>query len=265
MCDDYDFYWDDEEEDEDDWFVEYGIDPYFENKALKLFKEGNEKELEKLIDELSKKYSESYYIHIIALYKTLLDKENSKELILTILKLFQEEKLEVGNKIVILLVDILTEFYNDKADLEKIYTFVLKVAYKIVRVREIYDLENIDEIVDIIIKAGEWLKGNLELEKKYETIIDYVILKCLDNILLDDKNKEEIEHFFRIYIRYCWNLRNFLNIEQIFKPLVCGIGWSFVKLTSKSDEEIINYFINLGVEENIARELFELYKDYEEN
>ena len=248
--------WDDEEFDEDE-----SIDYEYEEKAIELFSQKQKEELKKLIEDLSEYYEENLYIHILTLYK-ILNNEDSKEIIERSLKWYEENKLIFPRKIVVFLTYALIKYYKDKNILEKLYTYILKKSYELTN--ELFS-KTLNDIVDCVLESREWLINNLELNDKEKTIINFITLSVLEETSLWDIDDKEIEKIFRNYVLLLWELRDFIDIEKTFLPLLKGIGWSYINTKAKKDEDIINYFVNLGLDENVAKELLNMYLEDEED
>ena len=242
--------WDDEEFDYDE-----SIDYEYEEKAIEFFSKKQKKKLKELLDELSENYEESQYLHILALYKILND-ENVKEIIEKSLRLYEENKLIFPRKIAVFLAYNLTKYYDDKKILEKLYTYILKKSYELTD--EVFS-KILNDIVDCVLEAREWLVNNLELNEKEKTIINFITLSVLEETAFWEVEDKEIEKIFRNYVLLLWELRDLIDIESTFAPLLKGIGWSYINIKAKNDEDIINYFVNLGVDERVAKELLNMY------
>ena len=251
--------WDDGEFDNEDEIDK--IDYEYEVKAVEFFSKNQKGKLKKLIRELSEYYEENQYIHILALYK-ILNTEDSKELIEKSLRMYEENELMFLRKIVVFLTYSLTKYYEDKKNLEKLYSYILKKSYELTN--EIFS-ENLNDIVDCVLESREWLINNLELNDKEKTVINFIALSVLENTDLLDINYKEIKKIFRNYVLLLWELRDVIDIEKTFAPMLKGIGWSYIKNTAKKDEDMINHFVNLGLDENVAKELFDMYLEDEED
>jgi hypothetical protein len=249
--------WDDEEFDD-----EKSIDYERDEKAVEFFSKKQKDKLRELIEELSEDYEEGEYLHILALYK-ILNNENAKEIIEKTLKSYEEDRLIFNRKIVIFLAYGLTKYYEDKKILEKLYTYILKKSYELT---ESFFSDFLNDIADCVLEAREWLVNHLDLNDKEKTIINFIALSVLENTTFWEVKDEEIEKIFRNYVLLLWELRGLIDVENAFAPLLKGIGWSYVNIKAKKDEDIINYFISLGVDERVAKELLKLYlKDDESN
>lgn len=246
---------------EEDFEEIEGIDNEYEEKAIELFLNNKKEKLKEIIEEISEYYDENQYLHILALYK-ILNNENAKEIIEKTLKCYKENKLVFPRKIVIFLTYTLTKYYKDKNILEKLYTYILRNSYEFTYGGS--SSEDLYDIVDSVLESREWLINNVELSRKERTIINFITLLVLENTTLQNMKDKEIEKNFKNYVLLLWELREFIDIEKTFAPLLKGIGWSYVKNT-KNNEDIINYFISLGVDENIAKELLEIYLKNDKN
>lgn len=251
--------WDDEEFDNYDEIDR--IDYEYEVKAIGLFSKKQKEELKELLEEISEEYFESQYLHILALYK-ILNNENAKEIIEKSFRMYEEKKLIFHPKIAIFLVYALTKYYKDKKILEKFYTYILKISYMLT---DTYSGEILDEVVDCVLESREWLINNLDLNYKEKTIINSIALLVLENTFLLNEKDKNAEKFLRNYVSLLWELREFIDIEKTFAPLFKGVGWSYIKIKAKNDEDMINYFVSLGLDENIAKELLEMYLKYNED
>jgi len=249
--------WDDEEFD----FDEKSIDYEHDEKAVEFFSKKQKDKLKELIEELSEDYEEGKYLHILALYK-ILNNENAKEIIKKSLKLYEENRLIFNRKIVIFLACELTKYYEDKSTLEKLYTYILKKSYELT---DLFSQDFLNDIMDCVLEAREWLINNLELNEKEKTIINFITLSVLEETTFWEVEDKEIEKIFRNYVLLLWELRGLIDIENTFAPLLRGIGWSYVNIKAKKDEDIISYFVNLGVDKRVAKELLKLYLKDDEN
>jgi hypothetical protein len=196
----------------------------------------------------------------------LINDKKAKNIMLEALKIYKEEKF-FNEKIMIYIAYNLIKFYKRKSDLEKLYSFILEVFfdnlsdYESDLILEIGDgkCDIIDEtIVPIVMETVEWIENNLKLNEEEKKIINYIVFMSVDNIDLNKLNEVEKDKFFKRYVKAIWELKDYINLESIFGPLLKGIGWSYINLTSKDKKDIIDYFINSGVEEKIAKELFRL-------
>jgi hypothetical protein len=245
-----------------------------EEKALELYKKKDLENFKKFLDSLPQKYinkenciyEEKDIAHLKALYYYLINDKKAKNIMLEALKIYKEEKF-FNEKIMIYIAYNLIKFYKRKSDLEKLYSFILEVFfdnlsdYESDLILEIGDgkCDIIDEtIVPIVMETVEWIENNLKLNEEEKKIINYIVFMSVDNIDLNKLNEVEKDKFFKRYVKAIWELKDYINLESIFGPLLKGIGWSYINLTSKDKKDIIDYFINSGVEEKIAKELFRL-------
>jgi hypothetical protein len=245
-----------------------------EEKALELYKKKDLENFKKFLDNLPQKYinkenciyEEKDIAHLKALYYYLINDKKAKNIMLEALKIYKEEKF-FNEKIMIYIAYNLIKFYKRKSDLEKLYSFILEVFfdnlsdYESDLILEIGDgkCDIIDEtIVPIVMETVEWIENNLKLNEEEKKIINYIVFMSVDNIDLNKLNEVEKDKFFKRYVKAIWELKDYINLESIFGPLLKGIGWSYINLTSKDKKDIIDYFINSGVEEKIAKELFRL-------
>jgi hypothetical protein len=243
-----------------------------EKKALRFYKSKNIEKLKTLVDNLSQEYTYKDFVHIKALYELL---TNDEKFINTTFKAldYYEEFHVYDTEIIIYLVYGLKNFYQKKRDLEKIYTFILYETYRkfnhstlvIVGFENDYSDYINEKTVPIILESADWIEKNIKLSKKEKKIINFTIYKTIDNLQLDKLNKKEKDKYFRKYIKAIWELKDDIDIKNIFAPLFKGIGWNYINLMSNKNEDIINYLINLGVEKSVAKDLFKLICLEEEN
>ena len=242
----------------DDWEEEFFFDDELdceeEYEMLNYYKNKDVEKLEKKLMSIPDSYNSLTYVHLLALYNFLTKKENVKETLIGVMKLFDDDRLECSFKGIIYVADALKSFYKDKKNLEKLNTFILRSAYHIVREIE----ENVEGIEDIVLEAGEWLLSNLELSEKQKKIIKFIVFEVLDEADLKEKR------LFNEYVKLLWELRDSLDLRKVLGPLFKGIGWTYANIKSQDREDIINYLINNGIEKSVANELYEFYANASE-
>jgi hypothetical protein len=247
-----------------------------EREALEYYKSKNVEKFKKFLENLPKKYNnkdgcfyeEKDAVHIKSLYYNLINDKKEKELAITALENYINENIPFDKEIMIYIAYNLTKFYKKKAELAKLYSFILErffddlYYYKSDSINEFpfADAECAllnETIIPIVIEAVEWVENNLKVDYEKKKILNYIVYMSIENMELNKLNDTERNNFFRRYTKAIWELREHIDLKDIFGPLLEGIGWSYVNLNSKNDKDIINYFINSGIEENIAKELFE--------
>jgi len=235
-----------------------GIDEEKEEEAFEYFLKKDKNKLKKLIEELEKEYEKKNYIHVLALYEILENKQNIKEFIEKILLLYNKN-VTFSDKIGIVLANELKKLYKDKEILEKLNTFIMKCGYTII----IIFSEKIKDILCYVIEAHEWLNKNLSLTKKEKIMLDYVVLKLINCSSINKLPVEKQDKIFRYYTKLLWNNREYIDIKPAFETLFRGINWSYFKqIKKKEDKDIIKYLTDSGIEESVAKEIFELYTNF---
>lgn len=244
-------------------FVNYdGISSEEENEALNYFFQKNKSKFKKLINKLNHEYEERDFIHVLTLYEILLNKKDIKYLIEKTLKIYSlefsnQEDVNFSKKIGIILANELKKFYKNEEILNKLNTLIIMFASIN---DELYISENNELILSYVIDAHKWLTANLELTSKEKTMINYVTLDLINVSNIYALPKDKTDEIFRYYFKLIWELRNFIDIKPAFSSLFKGINWSYFKnIKKKEDKDIIAYLVNLGVEESVAYELFEIY------
>lgn len=233
-----------------------GIDEEKEEEAFEYFLKKDKNKLKELIEELKEEYEEKDYIHVLALYEILENKENSRELIEKVLSFYNKD-VTFSDKIGIVLANELKEFYKDKETLDKLNTFIMRCGYAITI---IIFTEKIEDILCYVIEAHEWLNENLNLTKKEKVMLDYVVLQLINYSSINKLPLKKQDKIFRYYTKLLWDNREFINIKPAFESLFRGINWSYFKqIKKKEDKDIIKYLTDSGVEESVAKEIFEIY------
>ena len=231
------------------------IDYKYEEKAIEYFLKKQKDELKELIEELSEDYEEKQYLHIIALFK-ILNNENTKEIIEKVLRAYEIEKYDYDAVIMVILANNIKEYY--KENLEKINSFIMMNVYVVLD--WLYEY-NIESIIDIIIDSANWLikNGNLtSKEKVFIASIGFVAIDYVNCYELPVKKREEL---FKEKIAFLWEMRDYVDVKECFSSLFCGVIKKHMDILE--DDNKIKYLTKIGIPKKVAKELIEMYRNYD--
>lgn len=239
-----------------------------ESEAVKLYENKDIEGLKNFIDKLEKKYSEEKIIFLKALYANLAGDVKEKELMIKSLECYESGELEYNAAIAVYLANFLKKYYKDKESLEKINSFIIDQINK--RHNDFILIEMSKKIVFIVFDALNWLKNNLELNKKEIVMLNWFVLKFINiyyRFLVNNMTDKEKKVYFNNYLRIIWELRDYLKKEneKLFSPIFEGVVWSKINFFSKNDEEIIKNIMKLGLDKSLAEEIYMYVKENEEN
>jgi hypothetical protein len=189
-------------------------------RALRLYKKKDVDKLKEIINNLADEYSKQDYIYITALYTYLTDKSNAKDIILKSLEKYKYNDLPFIREIAMYLAISLLDFYQEKDKLEKIYSFILKESYEIAKREESIN----KDILNIALNAKEWIENNIKLDETDEKILNFIMFYLIENLSMSGLLEKDKQKIFQIYTKALWKLREYIDFDKTFGPLLKGIG-----------------------------------------